>query len=62
MGHDTLENHLKTNFNLAEMHSWSFSDIDGMLPWERSIYLELLMQKIRNETQREMDQMLHTRR
>ena len=51
MGHDSLENHLKTNFNLVQGHGWSFTELDEMIPWERGVYVELLTQKLRNEAQ-----------
>jgi hypothetical protein len=60
MGHDSLENHLKTNFNLRSM-GWSFTEIDDMVPWERTLYLDLMRQKIHNEAERERDLQL-TRR
>lgn len=42
MGHDTLANHIKSNFNLIQHHKWNLSDIDSMMPWEKHIYVELL--------------------
>ena len=42
MGHDTLANHIKSNFNLIHHHKWSLSEIDSMMPWEKHIYVELL--------------------
>ena len=42
MGHDTLANHIKSNFNLIHHHKWSLGEIDTMMPWEKHIYVELL--------------------
>ena len=42
MGHDTLANHIKSNFNLIHHHKWNLSEIDTMMPWEKHIYVELL--------------------
>ena len=42
MGHDTLVNHIKSNFNLIHHHKWALDAIDGMMPWEKHIYVELL--------------------
>jgi hypothetical protein len=42
MGHDTLANHIKSNFNLIHHHKWSLNAIDEMMPWEKYIYVELL--------------------
>ena len=60
MGHDTLANHIKSNFNLIHHHKWSLSEIDSMMPWEKHIYVELLnawIQEQENEArQRENEQ------
>jgi len=49
MGHDTLSNHIKSNFNLIHHHKWSLSEIDGMMPWEKHIYVELLNAYIKEQ-------------
>jgi hypothetical protein len=59
MGHDTLANHIKSNFNLIHHHKWSLGEIDGMMPWEKHIYVELLNAWIKeqeeNARQQEQD-------
>lgn len=42
MGHDTLANHIKSNFNLIHHHKWNLGEIENMMPWEKHIYVELL--------------------
>jgi hypothetical protein len=42
MGHDSLANTLKSNFNIMHHHKWTLSEVDGMMPWEKHIYVELL--------------------
>jgi hypothetical protein len=42
MGHDSLANVLKSNFNLMHHHRWSLSDVEGMMPWEKYIYVDML--------------------
>ena len=42
MGHDTLANHIKSNFNLIHHHKWNLGEIEAMMPWEKHIYVELL--------------------
>ena len=42
MGHDSLSNVIKSNFNLMHHHRWSLSEIDGMMPWEKHIYIDML--------------------
>tara|TARA_Y100001947_G_C10065758_1_gene188347 strand:+ start:269 stop:421 length:153 start_codon:yes stop_codon:yes gene_type:complete len=43
---------MKTNFALMQHHNYSLSDIENMMPWEREIYLTLLMQWIEEENDR----------
>jgi|TARA_A100001388_G_scaffold39552_1_gene25058 hypothetical protein len=33
-------------------HNYSLSDLEGMIPWEREIYVTLLMQFIEEEKKR----------
>lgn len=54
-GYDTLENHLRTNFNLMQHHKYSLSDLENMLPWERQIYVDLLADWIKEQEQKERD-------
>jgi len=35
-----------------QYHKYSLSDLEDMLPWEREIYVELLMQHIREENEK----------
>ena len=49
MGHDTLANHIKSNFNLIHHHKWNLGEIDGMMPWEKAIYVDLLNSWIKEQ-------------
>ena len=49
MAHIDLESYFRINFALMQFHKYSLSDIEGMLPWERDIYLTLLQQHIEEE-------------
>ena len=33
-------------------HSYSLSDLENMMPWEREIYLDMLVQHVREENQK----------
>ena len=55
MGHDSLANHFKTNFSLIQHHKWSLTDIQSMMPWERYIYVDMLLDYIREEEQKIKD-------
>ena len=35
-----------------QYHKYSLDDLEGMLPWEREIYVELLVQHIREENEK----------
>lgn len=48
-GYDTLVNHLKTTFNLVQHHKWSYSDLQEMVPWEKSLYVDMLAQYLEDE-------------
>ena len=42
------------NFQLMQNHKYSLSDLENMIPWEREIYVEMLIEEIkqRNEQQK----------
>ena len=52
LGRDSLEDYFKTNFGLMQYHKYSLTEIENMLPWEREIYLTLLVEHIREENER----------
>ena len=52
MAHEDLESYYKTNFALMQHHKYSLSDIEGMIPWEKDIYVTLLKNWIEEEEQR----------
>jgi|TARA_B110000211_G_scaffold36991_1_gene37219 hypothetical protein len=33
-------------------HNYSLSDLNNMMPWEREIYIDMLIQHIKEENQR----------
>lgn len=59
LGHDSLGNFYKTNFNLMQIHKYSITELENMIPWERSVYIDLLKDHIReqNEKQRDLQNM-----
>ena len=46
---DSLENYYHVNFSLMQHHNYSLSDIENMLPWERDIYVDMLITYIKEE-------------
>ena len=45
-------NYYKTNFSLMQHHKYSLTELENMLPWERDIYISLLIQYIEQENQK----------
>ena len=38
---------------MMQHHKYSLSEIEGMIPWERDIYINLLMQYLEEEKERQ---------
>ncbi|OUX37432.1 MAG: hypothetical protein CBE21_09565 [Proteobacteria bacterium TMED261] len=49
LSHETLANYINTNFGLVQHHNWSLNELDNMVPWEREIYVSLLLQHLEDE-------------
>ena len=52
LSHETLANYIQTNFGLTQHHKWSLTELEEMYPWEREIYIALLVQHIQEENER----------
>ena len=52
MLHDSLENYFKTNFALMQHHKYSLTELENMIPWERDVYVTLLIQYLKEEETR----------
>ena len=39
----------RLNFSLMQLHKYSLIDIENMIPWERDIYVALLIAHIEEE-------------
>ena len=42
---------MRTNFALMQHHNYSLAELENMIPWEREIYLHLLLKFIEEEKQ-----------
>jgi len=49
LSHDSLENYYNMNFNLMTHWNWSLTEIENMLPFEREIYVAMLIKHVREE-------------
>ena len=52
MFYNTLENYFRTNFSLMQHHKYSLTEIEGMMPWERTVYVSLLNQWINEQEEK----------
>jgi len=43
LSHNTLENYYKTVFSLVQHHKYSLSDVENLTPFERDIYVQMLI-------------------
>jgi hypothetical protein len=47
---------MQTNFQLMQHHQYSLTELDEMYPWEREIYVRLLLQHLEEEKERQKQQ------
>ena len=52
MMHDSLANMLETNFAMMQHHKYPLSEIENMLPWERRVYIEMLINHVKEENEK----------
>jgi hypothetical protein len=47
-----LKNFYETNFALMQHHKYSLLELENMIPWERNIYVSLLVNYLKEEKER----------
>jgi len=47
-----LRNYYTTNFSLMQHHKYSLIELENMIPWERDIYVAMLIQYIEQENEK----------
>ncbi len=52
LSHDNLINLFKTNFAMVQHHKYSFTEIENMMPWERDVYIQMLVEHVEKENER----------
>ena len=50
--YDNLKNYFETNFALMQHHNYNLEDIEHMMPWEKNIYVTLLVNYIKEENEK----------
>jgi|TARA_B100001063_G_C16391247_1_gene370259 hypothetical protein len=44
---------MTTNFSLMQHHKYSLTELENMMPWEREVYVEMLVQYIKEENEKQ---------
>ena len=52
LGHESLHNYYRMNFALMQYHKYSLTELDDMIPFERELYVAMLVQYLEEEKQR----------
>jgi hypothetical protein len=47
-----MESYYRTNFALIQHHKWSLTEIENLIPWEREVYVTLLVEWLKEEEKR----------
>jgi 3-methyladenine DNA glycosylase AlkD len=53
MMHDNLANMFQSNFALMQHHKYSLSDLENMLPWERRLYIDMVISHVKAENEKQ---------
>ena len=40
---------MSTNFSLMQHHKYSLTELENMMPWEREIYVDMLLNYLKEE-------------
>ena len=56
MAHEDLVSYYKLNFALMQHHNYSLTELENMIPWERDVYVNLLIRYLREEERRQKQQ------
>ena len=43
---------MNSNFQMMQHHKYSLTEIENMIPWEREVYMSLLLNYIAEENER----------
>ena len=52
LSHEGLVNYYNTNFQMMQHHKYSLGELEDMMPWERAIYIKLLLNHLEEEAER----------
>ena len=43
-------------FSMVQIHKWSITEVENMMPWERDIYIDKLIQYVKEENDKIKEQ------
>lgn len=52
LSHENLGNYYQTNFALVQHHKYSLTELENMLPWERDVYVNMLISYLEEENEK----------
>ena len=53
LSHESVVNYYTTNFQMMQHHKYSLSELEAMIPWEREIYIKMLLNHLEEEKERQ---------
>ena len=56
LSHESLKNYFKSNFALMQHHKYSLTELENMMPWEREIYVGLVVEHVEEENRKMEEQ------
>jgi hypothetical protein len=60
--HDNLSNYFQTNFAMMQHHKYNLTELDNLIPWEKSLYVNMLIRHIEEENEKLKQQMANRRK
>ena len=52
LSHEGLVNYYQLNFSLINNHNYSLSELENMIPWERDIYVTMLINYVNEQNEK----------
>lgn len=56
LSHDTLVNYYNTTYQLIQNHKYSLTELELMIPWEREVYLSMLVDQLKAQAEEQQRQ------
>ena len=50
--HTNLSAYFRTNFSLMQHHKYSLDELESLLPWEREVYINLLISYLKEQKEK----------